>query len=72
MRLITFFCALLSVSLVSADCKKCVASDSGRYACLNDNNGCQNARVSSKFPFGAKVCCDDAAFPHISCSKECT
>ncbi|KAH0442518.1 hypothetical protein CcaCcLH18_01560 [Colletotrichum camelliae] len=39
MRLITFFCTLLSVSLVSANCKKCIVSDGDQYACLNDNNG---------------------------------
>nr|XP_036583959.1 uncharacterized protein CTRU02_06090 [Colletotrichum truncatum]KAF6793218.1 hypothetical protein CTRU02_06090 [Colletotrichum truncatum] len=71
MQFFPLFYTLLGATLVSAGCKNCLASDSGRYACMDDNGGCLDARVSSKFPFGAKVCCDEASNPHVSCNREC-
>ncbi|KAK4615424.1 hypothetical protein CLAFUW4_20086 [Fulvia fulva] len=67
------FIVLSTLSLLgpaSADCKTC-ALTFYKIACRNEIGDCRPARISSIHFWGKTACCDNAAYPHVTCTKEC-
>jgi hypothetical protein len=69
MKFFATLCLIFAfICQVSAVCKDCGTK---HPACVDDNNDCDNSQrvVTGGGPFIWGICCNDPAFPHVSCNK---